>query len=353
MIDLNNKIKELIEEETKKGRFSVLNTTNNVKLIEQIINNYKKTNDIGKENENNDTIKNAELIFVAAPTGAGKDSLVARICHQNPEKHFIELNMDIFRHYFPLFVDKIGELKDKNFAEVTNEFSYEIYYTIQEILLQEFPGTNIIITGTLRDVDWVEKTFERFKADEKTNYTVKISCLAVPKKESAISVIHRYLGIVDSQKDKLESYPGTARFTSMKYHNETFEKFPNNFTYFQNKFYEEPGRLIDSIDVHKRGKNDYDLDENTLVFSTDNSNDKTPIDIIMELREKPYKTKYEDAILIMNRIRENKDYLKSQDTLKEVIRDLAVILEYPEIVSKLDKLPETNESIKYNSDIEQ
>ena len=143
--------------------------------------------------------KKAELIFVAAPTGAGKDTLVARLNYNNKEKKYIELNMDIFRHYFPIFIQDIKKINDKNFANITNEFSYEIYVTIQDILLQEFPGTNIIITGTLREIDWVEKALYKFKQDKKTDYEIKFACLAVPKKESAMSIIRRYLGIIDAR----------------------------------------------------------------------------------------------------------------------------------------------------------
>lgn len=347
MIDLREKIKNLIEQEKQKGHFWVLNQDNDVELIQQIFVNYELTNDLTQDFTN--LPKKAELIFVAAPTGAGKDTLVARLCHKSPEKRYIELNMDIFRHYFSQFIENIGELTDKNFAEMTNEFSYEMYITIQEILLQEFPGTNIIITGTLRDTDWVEKTFERFKADEKTDYDVKLACLAVPKKESAISVIKRYIGIVNintQDGERLERYPGTARYTSMEYHDETFEKFPKNLEYFQKSFEEEPGRLIDEILVYRRGKTSFDLDEDTKVYSSkDENDDRTALDAVIQLRLKPYKPEYADVSSLVQKILRNKDYLKAQNTLREIIRDLAIILEYPEIVKKLEKLPPDQDSI--------
>ena len=339
MSELREKIKNLIEKESDKGHFTVLNTNTNVDLIYQIIKNYEKTNDIKEISEDEELPKKAELIFIAAPTGAGKDCLVARFNHKNPEKKYIELNMDIFRQYFPAFIDSTEELTDKNFANKTNEFAYEIYATIQEILLQEFPGTNIIITGTLRETDWVEKTFERFKNDEKTNYTVKIACLAVPKKESAISVIGRYIGIVNTQKDRLEFYPGTARYTSMQYHDETFERFPINLKYFQDKFAQEPGKIIDEIEVHRRGKNVYELDEDTQVFSSSEDGSQSALDAVMKLRLKDYRVSYEEATSIIGRIKENMEYLKSQGTLREVVRDLAVILNYPEILKRLERMP--------------
>ena len=341
MSDLKEKVKKLIENEKENGRFSILNTAEHVDLIMQILDNYRKTNDIKEYEEGDELPKRAELIFVTAPTGAGKDSLVSRICHKNPEKKYIELNMDIFRHYFYELMDTNGELTDKNFAQMTNEFAYEIYYTVQEILLQEFPGTNIIITGTLREKDWVEETFRRFKSNEKTNYSVKIACLAVPKKESAISVIQRYIGIVNTQQSRLQEYPGTVRYTSMKYHDETFDRFPSNLEYFQKKYEEEPGKLIDCIEVYRRGQSVYDLDENTRVFSTEESDNesKTALDAVMKLRMRSYKVSFENVMLIINRIKLNQDYLKSQGTLRDVIKDLASVLGYPDVVKRISQMP--------------
>lgn len=204
MNDLRDKIKEIIKREKENGHFSVLDSDKSVDLIQQILENYEVTNGIKQQDaEDLKERKKAELIFVAAPTGAGKDTLVAKLNHNNKEKKYIELNMDMFRHYFPIFIQDIEKINDKNFASMTNEFSYEIYATIQDILLQEFPGTNIIITGTLREIDWVEKVFYKFKQDEKTDYEIKFACLAVPKKESAISIIQRYLGIIDARTWKV------------------------------------------------------------------------------------------------------------------------------------------------------
>ena len=204
MNDLRDKIKEIIKRERENGHFFVLDLDKSVDLIQQILENYEVTNGIKQQDaENLKERKKAELIFVAAPTGAGKDTLVAKLNHNNKEKKYIELNMDMFRHYFPIFIQDIKKINDKNFASKTNDFSYEIYTTIQDILLQEFYGTNIIITGTLREIDWVEKVFYKFKQDEKTDYEIKFACLAVPKKESAISIIQRYLGIIDARTWKV------------------------------------------------------------------------------------------------------------------------------------------------------
>ncbi|MBR2289101.1 MAG: zeta toxin family protein [Clostridia bacterium] len=345
MSELNKKIRELIEKETNAGHFSVLDETS-CELIEQIFDNYQKMGKIQKVDGQSSEKLKAELIFVAAPTGAGKDSLVARLEHQNPEKKYVELNMDIFRYYFPKFIEKPEELTDKNFALMTNEFSYEIFATIQEILLQEFPGTNVIITGTLRETDWVEKTFERFKQDEKTDYKVKLACLAVPKKESAISVIQRYIGIINTQKTRLDAYPGTARFTSMQYHDETFEKFPTSLEYFQKKLEDEPGKLIDGIEVYRRGRTAYDLEEDTKVYSSyDMEDTRTALDVVIGLRLKPYQMSNSDILLLIHRIKENYEYLRAQGTLRETIRDLAIISEHFETVKRLDKIHSENDTL--------
>ena len=340
-MNLKEKIREIIEKERNLNHFSVLDTDKSVDLIAQIIKNYE---DFGKLKKPDDDLKGekkkGELIFIAAPTGAGKDNLVEKLNYQNKDKNYIELNMDIFRYYFPFFKDKIGNLTDKNFAKETNEFSYEIYSTIQEVLFSMYPGTNIIITGTLRDIDWVEDTFKRAKSDEKADYDVKLMCLAVPKKASSFSVIYRYLGIVNTGGERLEKNPGTARYTTMEYHDETFEKFPKNFKYFEDKFKENPGRLIDSIEVYSRSKNMADMTENTLVYSSSKNTDITALDAINELRNKDYKISYDVFSGLSSRIIKNKEYLKSQGTLKEVVRNLAILLNYPKVVEKLDNLDE-------------
>ena len=60
------------------------------------------------------------------------------------------------------------------------------------------------------------------------------------------------------------------------------------------------------------------------------------IEVINELRNRDYDIKFEDFLLIVNRIMENKEYLKSQGTLREIVRTLAVVLDYPKVVERLD-----------------
>lgn len=139
--------------------------------------------------------------------------------------------------------------------------------------------------------------------------------------------------------ERLAKYPGTARYTSMEYHDETFERFPRNFKYFQDIFLEEPGKLIDSIEVYKRSKDIVDLEEDTKVYSSDeNNDDRTALDAIMELRNLNYEIDHNDFDDITKKILKNKDYLRSQGTLTEIIRNLAVIMGYPKIVKRLDEI---------------
>lgn len=375
MIDLRFKIREIIENEYKNNHFSVLDFGVSVELIQQIFNNYEITHNLNQDKS--DLPKHGELIFIAAPTGTGKDTLVRKLNCDNPEKNYIELNMDIFRQYFYYFLDDPGNLNDKKFAYQTNQFSYEIYYTIQELLLNEFPGTNVIITGTLREVDWVENVFRKFKENRNTNYTIKLVCLAVPKKESSFSIIQRYIGIVDTQTKRNDFIAGTARYTDLQYHNDTFDRFMDNFIFLEQKFKDNPGELIDMIEVYRRVKNINDLSEDTKEYSSDDSKINAE-KVIKRLREKKYEISSNNMKNILKLLFENSRYLKSQDTLNEcfidllnlfeakenitvkamifdiimeyskilklqntledIIRDLAIFLEYPKIIERLNKL---------------
>lgn len=338
MIDLREKIKAIIKRETESKHFCELNLDSSVELIQQIFENYEITNDLHQDFNN--LPKKGELIILAAPTGAGKDGLVIRLNAQNPEKKYIELNMDMFRHYFPLFIKDKTLLTDKNFAKQTNEFSYEIFMTIQEIILNEFPGTNIIITGTLREIDWPQRIIENFKKIEHTDYNIKLASLAVPKKESALSVIKRYIEIIDDSTERSEFQAGTERYTSLSYHDETYERFPEHLEYFENLFKSNPGKLIDSIEIYKRTQSN---NENNLVYSSDRKEDKdkTAIDTIFELRKKDFEITTEQATYILQKVQKHSQYLKSQNTFNEVIDDLGGLLRqstFREVIEYLENL---------------
>lgn len=342
MVDLNDKIKNIINQEIESKRFSVLDESS-VNLIRQIISNYEEKNNLRQNFEN--LPKKAELIFVAAPTGAGKDSLVARLNNANPEKNYIELNMDMFRHYFSRFIPDV-KLQDRTFADQTSEFSYEMYYTIQEVLLTEFPGTNIIITGTLWKTDWVQETFEKYKQNKNTDYSITLASLAVPEKDSAFSILKRYVSIVDTgilgkneggkeiySKDFL---PGSARYTSLDYHNATYDRFPESLRYFQNMF--EKGELIDCMKVYRRSKKELDFSDDTLVYSSDNimQSDQNALDTVIKLRNSESQITQDDIFSLFEVLTDSKNqsYFKSQNVIEEIVFDLAEILGKQDILKK-------------------
>ncbi len=321
MIDLSDNIRNVIKNEVNKNHFFILDDTF-VPLIEQIFKNYEKLNGLHQDFHN--IPKEAEMIFVAAPTGAGKDSLVVKLNVLNPEKNYIELNMDMFRHYFSIVIPDMSKITDKTFAEQTNEFSYEMYYTIQEILLSEFPGTNIIITGTLWKTDWVEQTFKKYKSNQYTNYNVKLISLAVPYKESAISIISRYANIVDLHINE----PGTARYTSKDYHDETFKRFPINLKYFEDLYLKNPGELIDSMEVYRRSKDMHDYYEDTLVYSSTRKTNESQnaVDAILKIREKNTDFNKDDILELMYIISRNREYLKNQGVFNDIVIDIGQLL---------------------------
>jgi len=336
MIDLSEKIKTIIRNETDTGHFSVLDD-NSVGIIQQIFNGYEITNDLHQDFEN--IPKQAELLFVVAPTGAGKDSLVSKLKQKYPDKNYIELNIDIFRHYFTEFISDISTLNDRNFAKQTNEFSYEIYRTIQEILLSEFPGANIIITGTLRETDWVEDTLKRFKANTYTDYTIKMLALAVPYKISAISVVKRYVGTVvkNFQGKETTNYsdsefiPGTIRYTSLSYHDDTYRMFPGNLGYFEKT--ENVNSIIDGFEVYER---------NGITYSSTNPIEgqaDSAVQAVENLRLKQVDLLEEvdsSAINLLTLILEYQQYFKSQGIYDELVCDVGrVLLGYDKLQAML------------------
>lgn len=331
MIDLREKIKGIIEREKKSGRFSVLND-DSVELLQQILSNYEVTNNLHQDFEN--IPKKAELLLVAAPTGAGKDSLVVRLNHQNPDKNYLELNMDMFRHYYSMFINDVSILHDRTFADQTGKFSFEMYSVIQEILLTEFPGTNIIITGTLNTTDWIENTFRKYKENEFTDYKIKVVALAVPGKDSAFSIIKRYVSIVDSSIDTKDFVPGTARYTPLTYHNKTYSEFPKKFEALE-KMYNQ-GKYIESIEVHRRSTNETAYEEDTMEYSSERKEDegRTAVEALEELRGRESQITQDDIFDLFEMITKHKEYFKEQNVLMEIVHDLAEIFGRGEVFKK-------------------
>ena len=186
MNDLTTKIKQLIESEKSINSDIQFLTPQHANLINQILSNYHLNTSL-------EALPSAEMIYLGAPTGAGKDTLVRKIIIDNSDKNYVVLNMDIFRHYHNEILFSNKRISDIDFAKQTNQTSYELYYIIQEIILREFPGTNVIVTGTMRDIEWVKEIIERYKKDTKTNYNTRLVTLAVPSRGNVLYISKRQI----------------------------------------------------------------------------------------------------------------------------------------------------------------
>lgn len=315
--ELTLKAQKIIEsEKTIKSDIEYLNVSHS-RLIAQIISNYNL-----KSSE--DSNPSAKLIFLGAPTGAGKDTLVKKIILDNPDRNFVILNMDIFRHYHNVISGTEEHISDKYYAFKTNQSSYELYYMIQEIILREFPGTDIIVTGTMRDLDWVKDIISRYKNDEKTHYSTSLITLAVPIKESAFSIFERYLNMVSAR----DSSDIPLRYTNLDYHNDTVKNFLTNIQFFEKDFHtNKDNRFFDNIKVYRRNKDIFDLNEDTLIYDTDTPTpDKCAFAHIHEIINESVPIDNSRISHMIDIISKNSDYLKSQDLYKSILTDLKKVL---------------------------
>lgn len=332
MIDnkiLKKQIQTLIEKETLLGNINNL-TSADTDLITQIASNFKLS---PFNNEN------AELTFVAAPTGAGKDTLVRKLTSQNPDKNYVILNMDMFRHYYTEINNKIKEISDKDFAKKTNDISYEIYYLIEELILNYYPGTNVILTGTMKDTPWIESIFKKYK---NFKYNINLSVLTVPYQESAFSIFERYLNIVQTQLHSKTKDDSIIRYTDLKYHDETFINFSKNLNYFENS-----KELISSVSVYRRDKSIHDLSEDTLIFSSaspSNFKESTATATAKSILNSANVISAERFSKLLELVENNIDYLKSQGLYNEIGKSLTFIHSLDnKTLSEVSKIKENRE----------
>ena len=313
MIDneiLNNQISSVLEKGISDGNIKNL-TSADINLIAQIASNFK----LSPKTDNN-----AEMIFVAAPTGAGKDTLVRKLTSQNPDKNYVVLNMDMFRHYYKNISKQVNEITDKDFAKKTNDISYEIYYLIEELILNYYQGTNVILTGTMKDTPWIESILKKYKNNK---YDVNLSVLTVPYQESAFSIFERYLNIVETQLHAKTKDDSIIRYTDLKYHDETFTNFSKNLEYFEN--YKE---LISSISVYRRDKSIHDLSEDTLIFSStapSNFKEPTATATAKSILNSTNIISAERFSKLLELVERNADYLKEQGLYNEIGKSLTFI----------------------------
>ena len=319
--NFNNLVKyveQIIESEIKNNPDIKYLNTSHSRLIAQIISNYNLSNN------NNEIMENPIMIFLGAPTGAGKDILVRKIMAENKNKNFVVLNMDIFRYYHNELSNNFEYIFDKDFAKKTNQTSYEIYYIIQKIILEKFPGTNVIVTGTIRDLNWVKSIINYYKTNKLSHYKIMLVTLAVPIIESAFSIYERYLTLVDAR----ENSNTPLRYTELEYHNDTVKEFIDNFRFFEDELLlNQNDSLIDSIKVYCRNKDIANVNENNLIFdSLSNSNSEKASSIIQKIMTSESIISSERINNIANIILNNKQYLEKQELYGTIILELKKII---------------------------
>lgn len=315
MNDLNDLLIAKINKKREDGICSFLNEDNS-HLVLSMINGLIDRNMI-----NTNSKQRGEVIFLEAPTGSGKDNIFLQLLAQHPEKKYIELNMDMFRKYYKLFLKDSDKLRDLEYSKKTNQFTYEIFIVLQEMLVELFPGTNIVVSGTLRDIDWNLELMQYYK---KHDYVVKLITLTISRKEGLFSIIKRYVEAVDRKRKDASFQKGTARYTSFNYFNDTYEKFINNFSYFTNLFFTNPGELIDVIEIYRRNNSLIDFNDNNLIYSSD-IDKENPIEVIKELRNKEYVLLDEEFNELICLIKKNYEYLFEQDTLMDILWTLSYL----------------------------
>lgn len=312
---LNNQISNLLEKSISSGEIKVL-TPKDIPLLVQIASTLPLLE--------NTLDNNPEMIFVAAPTGAGKDTLVRKITSHTPDKEYVILNMDMFRHYYPS-IEPEKEVHDKNFALETNEISYEIYYLIEELILNYYNNTHVILTGTIKDTPWIENILQKYK---KNNYNISISALAVPYLESAFSIFERYLHLVDAEQESNDDFP--IRFTSLSYHDQTFEAFSSSLNHFETSMQNNPNKLLDSISVYKRDKSMEDLSEDTLLYSSTTNSETTATNVVNSILNSSHSIDCNRFSNLLNLVKKHANYLKNQDLYLEIIESLKKIYQLDE-----------------------
>lgn len=306
---LKNKIADIIKYEKSVNPDIQLLTPEHATLLAQIISNY----DLKPATT---PTPHADMIYLGAPTGAGKDTLVRKLLQDNPGKNFVILNMDMFRHYYSEISKDDEKISDRNFAKKTNQVSYEIYYMIQEIILREFPGTNLIVTGTMKDLDWVKDIVARYKKDKKTNYSISLATLAVPINESAFSIFERYLHMVNTR----DSSNAPLRYTDSEYHSDTVRDFLSNIKFFEDDLHQSDDPYFDSISVYRRHKDIFDLSEDTQLYDSKNPDPNKCA--TAHVREIMYSTKVIDPSrisILLDIVKSNSNYLKSQGLYRDVL----------------------------------
>ena len=297
--------------------FKILTAENSSELIYSLVQKLIIDGKINPEKK-----ETGEVIFLEAPTGAGKDAIFLQLVHENPDKNYIELNLDMFRKYYVRYFANNQTFNDMDYVRITNQFTYEMFTILQEILLKYFPSSNIVITGSLRETEWNENFMKIYKQN---NYKVSLVTVTISRQEGLYSIIKRYLEMVDTKRQRPDFIEGTVRYTSYNYFNETHEKFIDNFSYFVDLYNASPGKLIDTIKVYRRSKDLKDFKDDNLVYSSDINTQESPLLSVIRLRDAEYEVKEQDIAYIFSLIQMNRDYLEEQGTLKDLLLTIAAL----------------------------
>ena len=315
--ELTKEIEKIIVEEKSTNPDLKDISPNHARLLAQIVDNFHLT---PSEEEH----PQAKMIYLGAPTGAGKDTLVRRIIQEESTNgNFVVLNMDMFRHYHNEITGSMESIADKDFAHVTNQTSYEIYYLVQEVILRLFPGTNVIVTGTMKDLSWVKEIVNRYKKDKKTKYSIALSTLAVPIVESAFSIFERYLSMVQTRG----SSRVPLRYTTLNYHKDTTKEFISNVHFFEDDLKTNEDSYFEEIKVYKRSKHIEDMDEDILLFSKDKQDMfYSPTTALKAVMYASHRIDPQRLFKLLGIVEANEDYLKGQNLYKEVLTGLEKVL---------------------------
>ena len=118
----------------------------------------------------------------------------------------------------------------------------------------------------------------------------------------------------------------------MEYHNDTVHKFAENVRLLEDNYHQDPaGRYFDSIKVYRRNKDIFDISEDTLIYDSKKPDPAkcAHAHIASIMNSEPNITR-ERIAGILEVIKRNSDYLKSQGLLDTIPKDIESIVVKPD-----------------------
>jgi len=131
------------------------------------------------------------LVFTAGPMGAGKSWVIRRLMERGvfPLMAFVGVDPDVIRRYLPEWDEYVKE--DPSVAgEMTRKESGYIVEILTEAALRS--GKNVLVDGSLRDVEWYSGYFERLRLDYPN---LRIAILSVEAGEKVVLERARKRGV--------------------------------------------------------------------------------------------------------------------------------------------------------------